>query len=172
MASRGSDQQAHACQMELIRQNPAIYLYASATVLHLGAGTAELSCLGIHSLTGDAVNTFVSLEQLNNTDLREFYEVWLTTSETWPQDPSTAERRCLWRADRELTQDVEIDDACFQNLPRLWLLVDDLNDAEAVNVVEHALTTRLGELKAHGELHPGETHKVAASDDKRTDLRS
>ncbi len=117
------------------------------------------------------MNTFVSLEHLDETDLHDFHEVWLTTSETWPQDPSTAERRCLWRAERELTRDVAIDDAYFQNLPRLWLLVDDLNDSAAVSGIEHALTTRLDQLQLAGEFHPGETHKVP-SGDKVTDLRS
>ena len=97
---------------------------------------------GIHTHTGDAVNTFVPLDKLEKMDrdeLKDFYEIWLTTSETWPQDPERSERECLWRADRELTQDVEIDEAYFQNLPRLWLVVDDLNDLDAVGGIENKL---------------------------------
>jgi hypothetical protein len=99
------------------------------------------------------VNTFVPLEKLKEFDLQDYHEVWLTTSERWPQDPETAERMCLWRVDRELTTDVEIDDLYFQNLPRLWLVVDSLNDQTAVNGVEQALTTRLNELDLTGEFH-------------------
>jgi hypothetical protein len=66
---------------------------------------------------------------------------------------------------------VEIDDAYFQNLPRLWLLVDDLHDTPAVGHVEEALNVRIGELKLEGEFFPDEKDKVP-SGDKRTDLRS
>jgi len=111
------------------------------------------------------------LEKLEETNLHDFYEVWLTTSETWPQDPHTSQRECIWRMERDLTDDVEIDDPFFQNLPRLWLLVDDLNDAQAVETVERALTQRLGELAVKGEFHPDEKQKVPGGD-KRTDLRS
>ena len=117
------------------------------------------------------MNTFIPLEKLEEIDLQDYHEVWLTTSERWPQDPETAQRVCLWRADRELTRDVEIDDAYFQNLPRLWLRVDDLHDKPAVTLVEQALNARVGELQLKGEFLPDEKDKVS-SGDKRTDLRS
>jgi hypothetical protein len=118
------------------------------------------------------VNTFVPLEKLKEFDLQDYHEVWLTTSERWPQDPETAERMCLWRVDRELTTDVEIDDLYFQNLPRLWLVVDSLNDQTAVNGVEQALTTRLNELDLTGEFHPPEKEKLPCGSEDKTDLRS
>ncbi|MFK3796942.1 MULTISPECIES: hypothetical protein [unclassified Pseudomonas] len=117
------------------------------------------------------MNTFVPLEKLKKTNLHDFHEVWLTTSETWPQDPETSQRECLWRMDRELTQDVKIDDAYFQNLPRLWLLVDDLHDRAAVNDIEQVLTQRLSEQHLTGEFHPDEKPKMPCGD-KKTDLRS
>ena len=117
------------------------------------------------------MNTFVSLEKLGKTDLHDYHEVWITTSERWPQDPETAQRMCLWRVDRELTQDVEIDEVYFQNLPRLWLLVDDLHDTAAVAGIEQALTLRLDEQNLEGEFHPEEQDKVPCGD-KHTDLRS
>lgn len=129
---------------------------------------------GIHTHTGDAVNTFVPLEKLEKMDrdeLKDFYEIWLTTSETWPQDPERSERECLWRADRELTQDVEIDAAYFQNLPRLWLVVEDLNDLDAVGGIENKLGKHFQELDVKGEFRPIEKPKVSC-DDKNTDLRS
>lgn len=117
------------------------------------------------------MNTFVPLEKLEETNLEDFHEVWLTTSESWPQDPETTDRQCLWRVDRELTQDVEIDDAYFQNLPRLWLRVDDLHSTTSVGRVEEALTKRLNEQNLTGEFHPDEKLKTPTGD-KKTDLRS
>lgn len=113
------------------------------------------------------MNTFIPLDKLATIDLENYYEVWQTTSEVWPQDPSTAHSDCLWRADRQLTEEVEIDEAYFQNLPRLWLLVSNLTDSG----IEQALTRRLAELQLAGEFHPQEKPKVA-SGDKNTDLRS
>jgi len=118
------------------------------------------------------VNTFVPLEKLEKIDIENYHEVWLTTSERWPQDPETAERMCLWRVDRELTTDVEIDDVYFQNLPRLWVVVDSLNDRAAVNGVEQALTTRLNELDLSGEFRPAEKDILPCGSEKNTDLRS
>jgi hypothetical protein len=117
------------------------------------------------------VNTFVSLEKLGKIDLHDYHEVWVTTSERWPQDPETAQRMCLWRVDRELTSDVEIEDVYFQNLPRLWLLVDDLHDVAAIAGIEQALTLRLDELSLEGEFHPPEVEKQPCGE-KNTDLRS
>jgi len=125
-------------------------------------------------LTGDAVNTFVPLEKLEEMDrdeLKDFYEIWLTSSETWPQDPERTQRECLWRADRQLTQDVEIDEAYFHNLPRLWLVVKDLNDTSAVGDIEQALGQRFQDINVKGEFRPVEKEKVACGD-KKTDLRS
>ena len=139
-----------------------------------GTGTRRTGCPGIHSHTGDAVNTFVPLEKLEKMDrdeLKDFYEIWLTTSETWPQDPATAERECLWRADRQLTQDVEIDEAYFHNLPRLWLVVEDLNDLDAVGGIKNKLGEHFRELEVKGKFRPIEKPKVAG-EDKSTDLRS
>ncbi|WP_110949112.1 hypothetical protein [Pseudomonas bohemica] len=120
------------------------------------------------------MNTFVPLEKLEKMgrdELKDFYEIWLTTSETWPQDPERTQRECLWRADRELTQDVTIDEAYFHNLPRLWLVVKDLNDTSAVGDIEQKLGQHFGELEVKGEFRPVEKEKVPCGD-KNTDLRS
>lgn len=120
------------------------------------------------------MNTFVPLEKLEKMgrdELKDFYEIWLTTSETWPQDPAISQRECLWRADRELTQDVEIDEAFFQNLPRLWLVVDDLNDTSAIRKIEDELGSHFNELAVKGEFRPVDKPKVSC-EDKNTDLRS
>ena len=120
------------------------------------------------------MNTFVPLEKLEEMDrdeLKDFYEIWLTSSETWPQDPERTQRECLWRADRQFTQDVEIDEAYFHNLPRLWLVVKDLNDTSAVGDIEQALGQRFQDINVKGEFRPVEKEKVACGD-KKTDLRS
>jgi hypothetical protein len=136
------------------------------------ARTADSLSLGTHSLTGDIVNTFVPLEKLETIDLQDYHEVWLTTSERWPQDPETSERMCLWRGKRELTQDVEIDDLYFQNLPRLWVVVDRLDDETAVNHVEQAVIARSNELALPGEFHPEEKPNLPCGSENNTDLRS
>lgn len=118
------------------------------------------------------MNTFVPLDKMEEIDLQDYHEVWLTTSESWPQDPATAERMCLWRVDRELTTDVEIDDLYFQNLPRLWLVIGNLKDETAVQGVEQALSTRLQELELRGEFRPEEKDILPCGNDKNTDLRS
>ncbi|HXR00677.1 MAG TPA: hypothetical protein VN798_09825 [Pseudomonas sp.] len=158
--------------MELTGEFQAIYLYPSGTLLRQGAGTdSQPLSLGIHSLTGDALNTFIPLEKLDDINLEDYFEVWLTNSERWPQDPEIDKRECLWRSRRVLTGDVEIDAAFFQNLAKLWLKVDDLQDKAAVKIIEDALIARLGELQIAGDFFPGETQRVP-SEDKHTDLRS
>lgn len=118
------------------------------------------------------MNTFIALEKLEEIDLHDYHEVWLTTTETWPQDPATVERKCLWRVDRDLTQDVEIDEVYFQNLPRLWLVVDSLTDQTATGITENALKTRLTELDLPGEFYPAESHQTPCGEDVNKDLRS
>lgn len=110
------------------------------------------------------------LEEIDKEKLKDFYEIWITTSEAWPQDPKTIERECLWRSDRELTQDVTIDEAYFQNLPRLWLVVKSLNDGY-VGELEHVLGKHFDALEVKGKFRPVEKPKVS-SDEKNTDLRS
>lgn len=110
------------------------------------------------------------LQEMEREEVAHFYEIWITTSEAWPQDPKTTERECLWRSDRELTQDVKIEEAHFQNLPRLWLVVKSLDDSY-VRKIEQVLGKHFEELKLKGEFAPVEKPKVS-SDEKNTDLRS
>ncbi|MFJ3485331.1 hypothetical protein ACIPL1_18370 [Pseudomonas sp. NPDC090202] len=117
------------------------------------------------------MNTFIPLEKLAHTDLNDFHEVWLTTQETYPQDPSHAYSRCLWRADRILTADVAIDDEYFQDLPCLWLKVGDLDDTQAVEQIEQILRDRLEAQHVPGQFHPGERPDTHHACDAR-DLRS
>jgi hypothetical protein len=117
------------------------------------------------------MNTFIPLETLSDTDIHDFQEVWLTTEVSHPQDPALEHSLCLWRADRVLTQGVEIDDAYFQDLPCLWLTVKDLHDQQTVSVVEQALKARLGELKLGGTFYPVDTPATQKDSDAR-DLRS
>jgi len=119
------------------------------------------------------VNTFVPLNELKEKiDLQDYHEVWLTTSERWPQDPETSERMCLWRANRGWTDDVKIDEDFFQNLPRLWVVVDSLNDGAAIQRVEQAVTERTNKLAVPGEFRPEEKHALPCGSEKNTDLRS
>ncbi|WP_296187119.1 hypothetical protein [Pseudomonas sp. UBA1879] len=148
-------------------------MYASA-IERREAGAGLTPRCRIQSLTGDAVNTFLPLEnieKMGRKELEDFYEIWLTTSETWPQDPERTQRKCLWRAERELTQDVEIDEAFFQNLPRLWVKVADLNDTAALEKIQKELGTHFSEVAVKGEFFPADKPKVAC-EDKNTDLRS
>ncbi|WP_268796445.1 hypothetical protein [Pseudomonas huanghezhanensis] len=115
------------------------------------------------------MNTFIPLEKLSDTDLSEFQEVWLTSQETHPQDPSHEHSVCLWRVDRVLTQDVEIDESYFQALPCLWLRVDALTDKPAIEHVQHALKARLDEQGLTGEFFP---EKQVEQDNEARDLRS
>ena len=119
------------------------------------------------------MNTFVPLEKLNSIDLKDYYEVWLTTSETWPQDPATVSSQCLWRADRELTKDVVIDAAYFQNLPHLWIVVDQLHDATSTDpdLVRDAVESRVKQENLGGEFYP-QDEPEGSSEGKNTDLRS
>lgn len=117
------------------------------------------------------MNTFIPVEKLETINLHDYHEVWLTTKEEWPQDPQT-ERECLWRADRELTTDVEIDEVYFQNLPRLWLQINDLNDGEATADIKNVLVARLKALGVEGEFFPGESRQTPCGDDVNKDLRS
>jgi len=119
------------------------------------------------------VNTFIPLEKLETLEkdeLKNCYEIWITTSEAWPQEPDRTQCKCLWRSDRELTTDVKIDEAYFQNLPKVWVVVDSLDDSY-VSKTEQALGKHFDELQVKGKFHPLDKPKVC-SDDKNTDLRS
>jgi len=116
------------------------------------------------------VNTFIPVDKLETINLHDYHEVWLTMKEEWPQDPQT-ERECLWRADRELTTDVEIDEVYFQNLPRLWLRVD-LEKQEKIDEVKKKLEARVKALGVEGEFFPGESRQTPCGDDVNKDLRS
>jgi hypothetical protein len=122
------------------------------------------------------VNTFIPLDKIDSIDLQDYHEVWLTTSETWPQDPATVHRKCLWRQAREMTQDVEIDGVYFENLPHLWLRVDDLDDQQDIDLVIKKLQARIGALGLEGEFNPAElpTSSVPHKDEDEInkDLRS
>jgi hypothetical protein len=118
------------------------------------------------------MNTFIALEKLADTDLNDFHEVWLTTEETYPQDPALERSLCLWRADRVLTQDIAIDEAYFQDLPCLWLLVDDLHNKASVQVVENALKARLAEEKLSGKFYPAPKPQAEEEPSDARDLRS
>jgi hypothetical protein len=117
------------------------------------------------------MNTFIPLETLEKTDLSEFHEVWLTSQETHPQDPKLEHSVCLWRVDRVMTTDVEIEDKYFQDLPCLWLKVDSLTDKPAVGIVQQLLKDRLDEQGLTGEFFPEEMPDAEESSDAR-DLRS
>jgi hypothetical protein len=116
------------------------------------------------------MNTFIPLEKLADTDLRDFQEIWLTSQETHPQDPSLEHSECVWRVNRVLTQDVSIDNEYFQDLPCLWLRVDSLSDKQAIEHVEQALRNRLDEQYLSGEFFPAPMPSPDASDAR--DLRS
>lgn len=117
------------------------------------------------------MNTFIPLQTLAETDLRDFHEVWLTSQETHPQDPSLEHSVCLWRVNRVLTDDVTIDDEYFQDLPCLWLKVDALTDKQAIGLVENTLKARLDQLGLTGEFFPAEMPDADQGSDAR-DLRS
>ena len=119
------------------------------------------------------MNTFVPLEKLDSIDLKDYYDVWLTTSETWPQDPATLHKQCLWRADRELTKDIVIDDAFFKNLPHLWIRVDKFHDTASTDtdLVRDAVESRVKQENLGGEFYP-QDEPEGSSEGKNTDLRS
>lgn len=117
------------------------------------------------------MNTFIPLEKLAETDLGDFHEVWLTSQETHPQDPSLEHSVCLWRVDRVMTTDVKIDDEYFQDLPCLWLKVDALTDKQAISLVQNTLKDRLAEQGLTGEFFPKEMPGAEVESDAR-DLRS
>jgi hypothetical protein len=118
------------------------------------------------------MNTFIPLETLSETDLHDFHEVWITSEISYPQDPSHAHSVCLWRTDRVLTRDVAIDNDYFQDLPCLWLRVDDVHDQAAVDRVKQAVTARLQEQQLHGEFFPQELPGTEEGSSDARDLRS
>lgn len=121
------------------------------------------------------MNTFAPLEKLDEFKLHEYYEVWMTTTEQWPQDPETVNRKCIWRKDREVTRDAGVDQDIYQeslhNLPRLWIVCDYLSKPEAVAKVEKAVESTFAHQHVAGQMNPPEEVKVP-SGEQNTDLRS
>ena len=74
-----------------------------------------------------------------------------------------------------MTNDVEIDGVYFENLPHLWLRVDDLDDQKDIDLVIEKLKARIAALNLKGEFNPAELPKAAPHKDEdeiNKDLRS
>jgi hypothetical protein len=98
----------------------------------------------------------ISPEDLTSTDLRPFNEVWLASPPAPLSVESTVEELCLWRGEQLFTHDMLSEGTHGQNVTRIWLIIEDVNDRTCVYQAEKQVKQRLTEQGMHGEFYPAE----------------
>jgi len=102
------------------------------------------------------MKTVITLQELAEADLRPYKEVWLTSAEALADSGHKEDELCLWRSQDTFTHDMLSEGTHDQNLQGVWLVVDDIDDAEQVFDIEEDVRQRLQMLGLQGEFYPAE----------------
>jgi hypothetical protein len=102
------------------------------------------------------MSTFISLEQLATADLRMINEIWLMPAQAPPQNGPPQASLCLWRGEQLFTHDMMSEGTHGQNVNRLCLPVDDIEDQAIVRAIEQRVRQRLTQMDMQGEFYPAE----------------
>jgi hypothetical protein len=98
----------------------------------------------------------ISMAELMTTDFRPFNEIWLAS----PEAPLSVERwvneLCLWRGEQLFTHDMLSEGTHGQNVARIWLIIDDVDDRACVSRAEAQVRQQLAEQSLEGEFYPAE----------------
>lgn len=109
------------------------------------------------------MSTVISIEQLATVDLRMINEIWLSSSPAPQENDPLQPKLCLWRGEQLFTHDMMSEGTHGQNVNRLWLSVDDIEDQPLIRSVEAAVRQRLAQMDMQGEFYPAEqadTHQL------------
>jgi hypothetical protein len=102
------------------------------------------------------MKTLITPADLAGTDLGAYNEIWLTPSSELPQQGPSDDQLCLWRANELFTHDMLSEGTHGQNVTRVWLIAENIDDDAAVLQIEEAVRARLTELNLDGEFYPAE----------------
>lgn len=111
------------------------------------------------------MKTLISLAELADADLSAFNEIWLSSASSLAEHGPSEDQLCLWRANQLFTHDMLSEGTHGQNVTRVWLVPDDIDDSTAVLEIEDAVRGRLAELNLEGEFYPaeqGDSHSSVA----------
>jgi hypothetical protein len=109
------------------------------------------------------MKTVITLEELAEADLRPYKEVWLTTAQALAESGHKEDELCLWRITDTFTHDMLSEGTHDQNVPGVWLVVDDIDDSDQVLEIEEEVRQRLQALGLKGEFYPAESGDTRAS---------
>lgn len=102
------------------------------------------------------MKTVITQQEIADADLRPYKEIWLTSKLALTESGHTEGELCLWRAEEAFTHDMMSEGTHDQNLKRIWLSVDDLDDQKQVLEIENRVRQRLVEQDLNGEFYPAE----------------
>ncbi|HEX8593440.1 MAG TPA: hypothetical protein VF682_09195 [Pseudomonas sp.] len=102
------------------------------------------------------MNNVISPEQLATVDLRMINEIWLSAAEVPQADDAGQPTLCLWRGEQLFTHDMMSEGTHGQNVNRLWLCVDELDNEALVGSIEESVRQRLAQMDMHGEFYPAQ----------------
>jgi hypothetical protein len=111
------------------------------------------------------MKTLISLAELSDADLSAFNEIWLSSASSLAEHGPKEDQLCLWRANQLFTHDMLSEGTHGQNVTRVWLVPDDIDDTANVMEIEDAVRARLTQLNLDGEFYPaeqGDTHSSVA----------
>ncbi len=102
------------------------------------------------------MKTVITEQELAEADLRPYKEIWLTSTLALAETGHNEDELCLWRSELAFTHDMMSEGTHDQNLKGVWLVVDDIDNAEQVLEIENEVRERLRMLGLQGEFYPAE----------------
>lgn len=110
------------------------------------------------------MNKVITLQELNEADLRFYKEIWLTSAQALADDHKEAQL-CLWRSTEAPTHDMLSEGTHDQNLESVWLVVDDIHDQQQVLEIKNHVQQRVLHLRLEGEFSPAEVDDAQTSNE-------
>ncbi|OCR23490.1 hypothetical protein AFK24_19120 [Pseudomonas syringae] len=102
------------------------------------------------------MSNVISTEQLATVDLRMINEIWLSSAEVPQVEDAHQPKLCLWRGEQLFTHDMMSEGTHGQNVNRLWLHVENIDDQTTIRSIEEAIRQRLALMDMTGEFYPAE----------------
>jgi hypothetical protein len=97
------------------------------------------------------MKTVITPDELVEADLRPYNEIWLSSIQALREGGHSEDQLCLWRSDLVPTQDRSHHKP---ELTRVWLALEDIDDADQVLDMEALVRGRLEMLGLKGEFYP------------------
>jgi len=106
------------------------------------------------------MNIVIAPHDIDQTDLRGTSEIWLTEDTTALEDARGHGKLCLWRAEPVVSHDMLSEGTHEQNLRKIWLMLDSLEDADVVRELERKVREQLARRHLDGEFYPAEVRET------------